>query len=637
MTEEDTPSIAATLRPFTFAGFPGPSWAYAIRIWLAVILALYVSFWLELDAPSSAAITVAILALPTRGQGLNKAVFRLLATGLSVAASFVIVGVFAQSGVIMLWVFAAWIGLCVFVVGTLDGNRAYAASLGVTTVAIVAIEQIDAPEQVFDAGIARGSAIVIGVLAITFINDILGAPDHHPKVFAKLKSLQDRVMDSGWNALRGQAMPAAAAAVLLRDVTELRSDIASLASESSSGEARAASARAAVVELVAAFSAARALATLPCRISNSVRHAEATLRPLADTGRPRQLDVLFAMARELLATEFHQRDAASRSDLDGLQAGRFPEQPWRTPLYRSRRIALEGGFKAATYFVLASTLFQMVDWPSVTAALAFVALLIGLGATAPDQVAFTKLAVLLAPFACVLAGILQFAVLDGATGFPMLAIGMAPFIIGCALLMTLTNPILSSIGRLSMVFIIALVSPSNPQNYNPETFLVACIFVCVATGLLFALQLVVPPMSAARQVRQLLAEARTDLERPQSQWRKDLASEEAAFYAAVRVGQIAGLAGGNPAVLDEAMCRFDQAAALRRCTDELERLEHAALVETAGWARHALFRRDAELLIDAAYRLHAGAEVYGVPPPAACAALVVAAMAFHATPSSARE
>ncbi len=208
MTEEDTSSIASTLRPFTFAGFPGPSWAYAIRIWLAVILALYVSFWLELDAPSSAAITVAILALPTRGQGLNKAVFRLLATGLGVAASFVIVGVFAQSGVIMLWVFAAWIGLCVFVVGTLDGNRAYAASLGVTTVAIVAIEQIDAPQQVFDAGIARGSAIVIGVLAITFINDILGAPDHHPKVFAKLKSLQDRVMDSGWNALRGQAMPA---------------------------------------------------------------------------------------------------------------------------------------------------------------------------------------------------------------------------------------------------------------------------------------------------------------------------------------------------------------------------------------------------------------------------------------------
>jgi Fusaric acid resistance protein family len=56
----------------TFAGFPGSSWAFAIRIWLAIVIALYVSFWLELEAPSSAAVTVAILALPTRGQILGR-------------------------------------------------------------------------------------------------------------------------------------------------------------------------------------------------------------------------------------------------------------------------------------------------------------------------------------------------------------------------------------------------------------------------------------------------------------------------------------------------------------------------------------------------------------------------------------
>jgi hypothetical protein len=37
---------------------------------------LYVSFWLQLEAPSSALLSVAILAEPTRGQALEKAGFR---------------------------------------------------------------------------------------------------------------------------------------------------------------------------------------------------------------------------------------------------------------------------------------------------------------------------------------------------------------------------------------------------------------------------------------------------------------------------------------------------------------------------------------------------------------------------------
>src|SRR5260370_40119744 len=59
-------------RPMTFAGMPASSWAFAIRIWLANVLALYVSFWLELEAPSTAALTVALMALPTRGQDIDK-------------------------------------------------------------------------------------------------------------------------------------------------------------------------------------------------------------------------------------------------------------------------------------------------------------------------------------------------------------------------------------------------------------------------------------------------------------------------------------------------------------------------------------------------------------------------------------
>jgi len=50
------------------------SWAFAIRIWIAgVVVALYLSFWLEVESASSAILTVAILTEPTRGQALEKA------------------------------------------------------------------------------------------------------------------------------------------------------------------------------------------------------------------------------------------------------------------------------------------------------------------------------------------------------------------------------------------------------------------------------------------------------------------------------------------------------------------------------------------------------------------------------------
>ena len=40
-----------------------------------------VSFWLQLESPTTAALTVGVLAEPTRGQALDKAGFRLFAPG----------------------------------------------------------------------------------------------------------------------------------------------------------------------------------------------------------------------------------------------------------------------------------------------------------------------------------------------------------------------------------------------------------------------------------------------------------------------------------------------------------------------------------------------------------------------------
>src|SRR3981189_799955 len=116
-------------RPAIIAGFPLSAWAFALRIWAAMMVGLYAAFWLQLESASSAAVTVGILALQTRGQAYQKAVYRILATIIGVVASFVIAGMFPQSRALFMIGFAAWLGLCVYVGGLLDGNRAYTGIL----------------------------------------------------------------------------------------------------------------------------------------------------------------------------------------------------------------------------------------------------------------------------------------------------------------------------------------------------------------------------------------------------------------------------------------------------------------------------------------------------------------------------
>ncbi|WP_204348684.1 FUSC family protein, partial [Serratia marcescens] len=58
----------------------------------------------------------------------------------------------------------------------LQDTRAYGAMLSGYTVAIIAIAHLDAPQQAFDAALARVAAITVGIAAITFINDALASP-----------------------------------------------------------------------------------------------------------------------------------------------------------------------------------------------------------------------------------------------------------------------------------------------------------------------------------------------------------------------------------------------------------------------------------------------------------------------------
>lgn len=598
---------AAAPRPLAFAGFPASSWVFALRVWLAMMLALYVSFWLELESPSSSALTVAVLALPTRGQGMEKAGYRLLATAIGVVASIAIAGVFAQTDGLLLAVLGIWVGLCVYAAGMLDGNRAYAAALCCITVALVDIQQIDTPLQVFPAGVARGAAIGIGVLAVAFVNEVLAAPDYHPVLASRIEALHRRITDPAQGAGRNSA---AAAASLLHDIAALRPEIASLVTESSIGTARTAAARSALVDLVSAFSLGRMLAALPTALPDT-------------TG-------LIATSRSWLRTEIGRKDAQVRSSLDALRDGTQPHHAWRAPLYRSRRIAAETAARATISFTLIALFFVLAGWPSTELCLTLVAAIIGLGSTTPAPRSFAMVTVTAMPIACALAGILKYLVFNGVSEFQLLAIGLAPVVIGLALLISLPNPMLASLGRLVLVFTIAVLVPTNPQSYDPEVFLVTSLFACLSAVLVFVAQMVLPPLSSDRRVRLLLGEARRELGRLDA-GRASLAPEEAAFRDAARIEQI--LTANGASALDgrsaaEAMHCFDQAEILRRCRAELDRLRQGPLAGAAQDAREALAERNGDAILAAATALRQAAARSSLSANAAIAILIPASHAF---------
>ncbi len=207
------------------------------------------------------------------------------------------------------------------------------------------------------------------------------------------------------------------------------------------------------------------------------------LQRRADVAYAEPHDALFARhAQGLLIENRRARDA-----IEDLQAGRDPARRIHAPIYRSRRAAVRNGLRGFLVVLISGFLFSLGGWPFASQGVALVGVLLALSATTPNPRAFAVAAVIATPIAALLAGATQFLILDGVDQFPLLAIGMAPSILAAALLFTIPNPRLASIGLLVLIVFPVLLSPTNPQSYDPETYLFTSFMAITAAILLFVL------------------------------------------------------------------------------------------------------------------------------------------------------
>src|SRR6478672_310311 len=86
----------------------GPPLLFGLRLWAAVCLALYIAFWLELDSPSWAGTTAAIVCQPSLGSSLRKGWFRLVGTFAGGVAIIMLTACFPQDRTVFLISLALW-------------------------------------------------------------------------------------------------------------------------------------------------------------------------------------------------------------------------------------------------------------------------------------------------------------------------------------------------------------------------------------------------------------------------------------------------------------------------------------------------------------------------------------------------
>lgn len=500
--------------------FP-PGWlAFGLRTWIAVCLALSVAFWSQIDAPAGAAVTVMILAQPLRGQALSKAFYRLVGTAFGVAVSILLISLFSQNRALLLGATALWLAACAFV-GSLERDfRSYAALLAGYTVTLVAINTIDAPQNVFHIALSRASCIAIGVASVAIVNMFFGSPAAGHKLANALEELAIRIRLSGRDALMGDPIPSPMrTTALAAEILSLSTQISYARTELDRGKLRVAGARLAIIGMLTVLTCSRVIATILHRKSVSeiaIKHARLWHERQEDnTDREQTLVAILAAIHAEQPDYVPDRDDAYflersatllsnrlhiRTGIDTLQnatpAGDAIKlaQLHRHPDYVT---AFVNGVRVLLGFSVTAGLCIASDLPASSLALSQTALTLTLASTALDTAQFGIGAMIGLPLAVAVAAWMNFWILPHIADMGALSLVFLPQTLFACIL--LANPKVNAIGFNYGAFFPVILGLGNHHSFDPTTFIARNIFYLLAAVVSFIMLVLILPPSPKRQ------------------------------------------------------------------------------------------------------------------------------------------
>lgn len=176
-------------------GFDGPRLNFTIRTALAACLALSLACLMGLEHPQWSAMTVWAASQPTRGQLVEKSLFRVAGTLSGVFAGIVLVTVSVDRPVVLVGGLAVWTALCAGIGNVQRGFVAYGTILAGYSAAMVALLDVGQPAaHVFDLGADRLLTVLTGVVTAFVIGWLFTPRDAVAPLASRIRLLTARVM-----------------------------------------------------------------------------------------------------------------------------------------------------------------------------------------------------------------------------------------------------------------------------------------------------------------------------------------------------------------------------------------------------------------------------------------------------------
>jgi len=167
----------------------GERWIYVVRAMLAAFSALWLAFRLGLDSPFTALATTIVLALPSSGMVLEKALHRFLGTLVGCAAALTLVALFPQTPIVLFLGLALWVALCTGGAAMHRNQQSYSFVLAGYTAVMIAVPAVDAPSGVFMLAVTRVTEVSLGILCSAVVHDVI-FPRRHSR--AVMRTVQAR-------------------------------------------------------------------------------------------------------------------------------------------------------------------------------------------------------------------------------------------------------------------------------------------------------------------------------------------------------------------------------------------------------------------------------------------------------------
>lgn len=492
----------------------GQQLLFIFKTLLAGFLALWLSMRFGLDKPATAMATVFIVAQPQSGFVLAKSAYRAAGTLVGSAATLLLVLWFSQSRELFIGSLALWVGVCAMGAARFRDFKAYAFVLSGYTACLIGFPAALQTGAAFEVALSRVSEVLLGIACAGVVADVIAPQRLAPLLVALVRSrYQDfsRLVASTLLGDDPDALNAKTHAQLASDIVQLESLRGAVFFEDAEARVRNSRLRQLNVDFMAALTTFHALERLLVRLHTPgaeparaalmsiaaplaaalhdpptmAAEAGARIAPLHEAAQTIEhastptfdnpalhlefvsgLELLRQLAAELIA---YTRVYASLATLQIQDADAKLISGARFTPHADLQTAFVTGLRAALALVIVCTFWVASNWTDGAVAALTATVVCCLFAAAPTPRFAIRQMIVGVLLSVVLGFVCALFVLPQMDGFPLLMLGLAPFL--AFGLWIAGQAVSAGVGAGFLIFFTTLVSPQNPPTHDPAFLL----------------------------------------------------------------------------------------------------------------------------------------------------------------------